>query len=294
MALLSSFLLALSLVATRRAVHKTGESFSPVPISAFLAVAMFGPAILIMGNTDGLKSLTWVGLGALAGAGVFHFVLGRMSAYVSVRLIGANLSSPIVNSNTLIATFLGIFFLGEPLTVYIILALILVVGGVFLVGAGGKPAPSKGQTNKAALTRGIMVALMGALCWGISPILVRIGVKEVGSPLQATFVSFVAASVVMAFALLNKGNSMKIRLLDRTSFWLIMVGAFLTSVAQFSKYVALQNSPVSFVSPLMATQSLMVLALSFFFNRKIEVFNIKIIMGAIAVVAGVSLIFLNA
>ena len=77
-------------VFVRRGTHRSGESFSPVAISLFLGVVIFGVLILISGEVNELVSISWLGFSSLTGAGTLHFLIGRMSAYTSVRLIGAH------------------------------------------------------------------------------------------------------------------------------------------------------------------------------------------------------------
>lgn len=288
--MLSALGLAGALVVTRRAMHKTGEAYSPVPISAFFAVVFFGIILLVQGKMGELASLSWVGASALAGAGVVHFILGRWATFDSTRLIGANRSSPIVMSNTLIATVLGVVFFSESMTVFLVVAIALVIGGVFLISTTGRGEAGKGR---GVLLRGVMLGLAGAVFWGVSPILVRIGLKEVGSPVQGIFVSFVAASVVLGVTMFRPKNAARIMKLDRTSLVLIVIGALLTSLGQLWKYSALDFSPVSIVIPLLASQSLIVLFLSYFVNRQIEVFHPRVIAGIVAMIAGVLMIFVE-
>ena len=288
--MLSSLGLALALVVTRRAVFRTGESYSPVVISSFLALVVFASVLLIRRETDGLLSLSWVGLTALAGAGIMHFIIGRWAAFASTRLIGANRSSPIVSSNTLIASILGVVFFGEIMTVPLVIAILVVVAGVVLISTTGK---SEGASGQRVLTRGILIALGGALAWSLSPILVKIGLNEV-NPVQSIFVSFAASSVVIGASLFHPNNARKVFRLDRVSLFLIIISAILTSTAQLLKYAALDHSPVSVVVPLVATHTLLVLIVSFVINKKIEVFHPRVIVGALAIVACVFLIFLTA
>ena len=61
---------------------------------------------------------------------------------------------------------------------------------------------------------------------------------------------------------------------------------------QLFRYTALGYSPVSVVQPLIGTSVLFVLLLSFMVNRKIDVFNFRVIIGILVIVLGTFLIFL--
>jgi len=272
-------------------MYRSGESFSPVPISLFLGTILFGLSLSISGEAEQLASLSWLGFSSLAGAGVIHFLIGRMLVYSGIRLIGANRTLPITTCNILFAALLGIFFLGEPLTVTLILAVLLIMGGVILISTVGSSGTGESGMPRGSLVKGVFAALGAALCWSVSPVLVKIGLKEVGSPLAATFISYTAASIIIGVSLFHPRNNEKLRRLERTSLIPFIIAGTAGSIAQILMYSALNFSLVSLVVPLLATRSLFVFPLSFLINREIEAFNLRIIMGAIAIVVGVFLIF---
>lgn len=295
LALLAGFSHCLSSIFIRRGVYHSGESFSPIPISNFTGMVLFGLTILISGNAVQLTFLSWVGVSYLAAAGVLHFIVGRQLAYIGLRLIGANRTSPVITCNVLVSALLGVFFLGEPLTVYLVLALFLVTVGVISISrAGGSEAGGEDMT-KGSLTTGLVATLGAALCWGVSPVLVKIGLQEVNSPVLATFISYTAAAIVAGVLLIHPKNSEKLRRLEWKSLIPIGTGAVTTSTAHILRYTALAYSPVSLVAPLIVGISgLLIFPLSFLVNKRIEVFNHRIILGAIVVIVGVLLIFRTA
>ena len=138
LAVLSGLGFAVSNVYIRQGVHRAGESFSVIPISAYLGTVAFGIPLLLLGEFGHLKNLSWTGAAALAAAGIFHFILGRIFAYNSFRLIGANRAAPILSLNILFAALLGIFFLDEPLSPSLSFAILLIFVGLVLIGTTGK------------------------------------------------------------------------------------------------------------------------------------------------------------
>lgn len=292
LALFAGCSFSISNIFIRRGVHRSGEAFSILPIFAFMGMVFFGLSLLVVGEAERLATLSWLGIGALASAGVLHFILGRLAAFTGIRLIGANRAVPVTSCSILVAALFGIFLLGEPLTISLILAVLLIVGGVILISTAGKTETEKLSMPKGALVKGVLAALGGALCWGVSPTLIKIGLKEAQSPLLATFVSYLAASVFIGFSLISPQNNEKLRRLSRVSLIPLIIAGVAVSLAQILRYTALNYSPVSLVEPLsQGTNSLFVFPLSFLLNRRIEAFNLKIIMGAIAIVVGFSLIF---
>ena len=292
LALFAGFSFALSNAFIRKGVYRSGESFSIIPIFAFIGTVLFGFPVFISGEVGRLAFVSWLGLGALAAAGVLHFIAGRSLAYIGYRLIGANRSVPIQTSSILFAALLGVFLLGESLTVTLVLAVLLIVGGVILISTTGSPVAGKSGISEGSLVKGVLVVLGAALCWGISPTLVKVGLKEVGSPVLATFISYTAAAIVIGISLFHPRNREKLRQLERTSLIPLIIAAVGISIAQLLRYSALNHSPVSLVEPISGSAtSLFIFPLSFLINREIETFSLRVIMGAIAIVVGICLIF---
>ena len=295
LALLSGLSFAVSNVYIRTGMHRSGEAFSLIPIFACIGTIIFGVMSFAVGAFNDLGSLTWVGLTALSVAGIIHYILGRIFGYTGIRLIGANRAVPIFSSSLLIAALLGIFLMGEPLTLSIILAVVLILTGVILIGSTGNSSNSKITTSPENLLKGLIVALAAALCWGISPVLVKIGLREIGSPVAATFISYTASLLVISISLFNRANSRKLLRLKRNAIVPIIYAGIAVAAAQIFRYSALTQSPISAVEPiLMSVNSLFIFPLSFLINREIEAFNLKIILGALAIVVGVFVIFLVA
>ncbi len=117
-------------------------------------------------------------------------VLGRYFAYNSVRLIGTTRAVPIQSSYILIAVILSVIFFDEPLTLKLALALLLVVSGIVILSLRREAgAPEVAALPARSRVRGIVFALSTAVCWGVSPVLVKFGLAELDSPALATFTS---------------------------------------------------------------------------------------------------------
>ncbi|MDP2744377.1 MAG: EamA family transporter, partial [Dehalococcoidia bacterium] len=74
--------------------------------------------------------------------------------------------------------------------------------------------------------------------------------------------------------------------MEKATFWWFVISGLVVVLAQMSRFLALSMAPISIVSPLFDTSPIMVIILSFFFNRKLEVFSKSIVFSAIMVVIG--------
>jgi drug/metabolite transporter (DMT)-like permease len=239
-----------------------------------------------MGRVHDIISFPWQSYAWLSLAGIIHFVGGRSLGYAATQLLGANIGSVMGRVAPIAAVTLGISLLGEPLTGGIIAGVLLIVGGVSV--AGWKPEmPGHGSNPPSHLPlKGILFGLGSGLCFGTTPLLVKMGLHEPYSPVAATFISYFAATIVLSAFLLSRGRRTTLFGMGNSLFLLFFLAGMLTSVAQLSRYIALSTSAVSIVSPLISTSPIFVLVFSFLFNRKLEAFNRAIILGAIATVVG--------
>lgn len=291
--LLSAVTFAASTVYVRRAVYLLGSSTGVMYVSVLLGTILFALVMIISGTAVQLGSASALALLALAGAGIVHFVVGRWFNYTALRFIGSNRATPIMSTDVLVAVTLGVAFMGEPLTLGLALGAALIVTGVVLISLerGSSAGESGRGATRGALIRGIASALGAGICFGVSPVLVKIGLREGNSPFMATFVSYAAASIVVLAILAHPGQRKLVRGWEPRVIWPAILGGVFVALAQLSRYLALNYIAVSMVSPILSTTSLFVILFSFVINRKLELFTPKVIAGALSVVIGMLVVF---
>ena len=134
-------------------------------------------------------------LAALAAAGIMHFVWGRYCNYRATRAIGTNLVAPIQQFNLLITLALAIWLLGEHLTPLKILGIALILLGPTFTHAEEERRAAERPVSDEKITpidaekpaafqpkyaEGYTFALLSATGYGLSPILIRIGLENQG------------------------------------------------------------------------------------------------------------------
>lgn len=292
-ALLAAVGFAVGTVYVRKASSQTGESFTGAAITVFAGIPFFAVAVFFSGEWSKLWSLSGRAFVLLAAAGIIHFVIGRLLAYNSFRLIGANKGSAFLATIPFYAVILGVLFLNEPITIYLISGVLCIAAGGALVSTERKSVSEQTQKGGSRVElKGILTALGAAFCWGITPVLIKPAVEEIGSPLVGAFVSYIAATIVIAFFLFRQQHRQQIfQLRSFVGLIPLLISGVFVSTGQLFNYSALGHSPASVVSPLVCTNILFVFLLSFLINRNIEVFTLKVISGMVAMVIGTFLIF---
>ncbi len=291
-ALLAAVAFAANTVYVRKAASQTGESFTSVVISVYIGILFFTALVFFSGEWSKLWSISWQGFALLGTAGIIHFVVGRLLVYNAVRLIGANKASALLRTSTLYAVILGVVFLNESITISLVLGVLFILVGATLVSIERKGVKEEKQGGGSSTeVKGILVALVGALCWGTSSVLVRQVVREIGSPFAAIFVSYLAASIVLSFFFFRKQHREQMVQFRSTALIPLAIIGITVSLAQLLNYIALSYSPASMVAPLVGTSIFLVLLFSFLLNRKIEIFTVKVISGMAIAAAGAFFIF---
>ncbi len=287
-ALLAAACFSSSQVFARRGVSWTGESFSAVPVSISVGTLLFFLLVCFTDEWGRLWHLPWRGLALLGAAGILHFVIGRFFNYSCLRLVGANIGGALLTTNILYAAAFGVIFLVEPFTILLVSGILSIGVGVILVSyrTGGK------ATVIQAKGKGIIFGLLAGLCYGASGLLIKMGMVDIDSPLTGAFISYVAAFLsIVAILLFRKEQRQELARLGRSSLCYLALAGLFVSLAQLFRYVALEYSPLSVVSPLMSTTGLFTLLFSFLLNRDIEVFTTRVILGVVATVLGAFLLF---
>jgi drug/metabolite transporter (DMT)-like permease len=276
----------------RQAVFRTKEPGSSVFISILFGAVVFSLAFAISGNTSQLNTASPQAIAVLAGAGIIHFILGRWLLYYSLKLIGANRGGPLLSSSTLVAVILGITIMDEPFTWGLAIGVVFIIIGVVLVSSESSgnrisdSAPVKGN-----MVKGVAAGLLAGICYGVTPVLVKIAIDEGNSPYTAIFISYLTALLLVLIHRLISRKLGELLVFYRKAMVPMSLGVVSISMAQLCRYVSLDYIPVSVVSPLNSTANLFTVVLSFAINRGIEVFTWKIIAGAMLIVGGVFFIF---
>ena len=305
LAVLSAATFAFNNASVRRGVL-TGTVGQAMAITVPLGVPLFFLAALLTGNLAAVASFSPAALAALALAGSLHFVWGRYCNYRATRAMGANLVAPVQQVHLVVSLTLAIWLLGEELTALRILGIALVlIGPSFTMrerrraGTSAVEHPVSDQKITAIdaerpagfepkYAEGYLFALLSAIGYGLSPILVRVGLesKGLGASLAGGLVAYVAATAVMGLVLLWPGNLREALAVDRESAKWLTVSGVLVFFSQMFLYMAMSIAPVTVVSPVTRLSLLFRLHFARLINPQHEVFGGPVILGTVVSLAG--------
>ena len=310
LALLSAASFAFNNASVRRAVL-TGSITQGMAITVPIGVPLFFIAALITGNLAAVAGFSPTALAALAGAGIMHFVWGRYCNYRATRAIGTNLVAPIQQFNLLITLALAIWLLGEHLTPLKVLGIGLILLGPTLVMQKKKARTAERPVSDEKVTpidaekpaafqpkyaEGYTFALLSTIGYGLSPVLVRMGLENrgLGISLAGGLVAYIAATAVFSLTLLWPGQWKHVWSTDREAAKWFTFSGFLVFFSQMFLYMAMSIAPVTVVSPINRLTILFRLFFSRLINPHHEVFGGAMWLATLVSLAGAVLLTLSA
>lgn len=137
------------------------------------------------------------------------------------------------------------------------------------------------------MTLAIILALLAAVGWGTSAVLVRIGLQNISST-TGTVISLASGTLLIgAIALLvNGGNAFLVPAVGLG--WIVLLGLINYPLGRFLNFFGTRLAGVSRTSPLLAAAPLVSVALGVFLGG--ESLNLFIGLGAISIFGGIVLI----
>jgi len=240
------------------------------------------PLMAIASIPGGFKGLTPYYIGVYALAGLLNFVAGRLLFYIAIRNAGATTASITTTPTVLISAILAWATLGEALTLYQIIGLILVFTSILAtsIEPSGKPLGGGRQIY------GVAAGLTASLIFSLSTILVRSAAGYGGAdPLAGATISYLTALIIIMAA------SPEIpRLRGSKHIRAMVAAAVIVALAQMSRYSALSLAPVALASMLIGLFPLHTAVLASLASRHLEEnIGVRHLLAAALAIIGVVL-----
>jgi len=323
-ALLSAATFAFNNASVRRGVL-TGSVLQAMAITVPIGLPISFLVAVATGSLAAVAGFSSRALLALSLSGIMHFVWGRYCNYRATRAIGTNLVAPVQQINLIFTLLLAIWILGETLTPLRVLGIALVLlGPSFTLRArNSKAAPAlraqEANAVGADVTRqdlsaepaddliaaepvfrpsyaeGYFWGLLSATGYGLSPILVRIGLEGKGLAVSVAgnLVASLAATVVMGLFLLRPRQLRHALAVEREPAKWFTLSGILVAISQLFLYMAMSIAPVTVVSPINRLSILFRLYFSRMLNPQHEMFGGKVVLGTIVSLSGAVVLSLS-
>jgi drug/metabolite transporter (DMT)-like permease len=257
--------------------------------STFLQLAVSSVVLLAgtlaTGDLGELRSVSPLALAAFLGAGLVHFSVGWTLLNASQKRIGAARTSPLLAATPLFGTILAAVTLGEVPGAVTVVAMALIVAGVYATVGTGRSTPAAGSAAES--WRGSLLGLGTAACWAVSPLLIREGLKELPAPGLGVTISMLAATIPQGVVVALRRR----RGLGGPARWdslsLKLAAGVLVGLSTWTRWEALALTPVAVVLALsLLSVPTVILVAPPLAGRHEEPVTARILLGATLVVAG--------
>ena len=315
LALGSAFSFSVNSILVRRGFADAGATAAQ---GAFITVLLGVPfglvAVVVTGQIFNFDQIPLNGYLMLAAAGVVHFGIGRYCNYRSIAAIGASRTVTIQAVAVPYSIVLAVVLLGERPTLFMYVAIALILASPFLMIDRRKrpPSPSRPQPNPLSggegtkpasaapaveirMVEGVVFSLLASVGYGTSPILIRAAVEDSsGTAAIGTFVAYFGASAVLMASLALPAQRHLVGAINFRYMRLFGGAGLSVFMAQLLRFFSLSLADVTVVDPLMRTVGVFTLVLSYLVNRRLENITLGVVLGVVVSFAGSALLVVAA
>ena len=265
-------------------------SFLPAVWMSLLVSFVFTAVLALAFAHQHIDNLSLTALLWILAVGVAHHVCGRPQNYLAVSIIGASRASLFFSIQAPFAAILALVFLGESLSIPVILGTAAVVGG--LVAGSGDSLLEGWRTDRRYLF-GYLVALSAGAAYGVVNIVVKKANETVDSPLLVTSISLMLGIALLA-PMVASGTVRETRAAaDRwTNLKFVALAGLAAGVGVNSLYFALKHGDVVIVTPIVSIAPLVTLLMALVFISRLERVTLRLAAGMVLAVTGVILVSL--
>jgi drug/metabolite transporter (DMT)-like permease len=260
-------------------------------VTTFVQLLVAGIVLVVAcvasGDIGQLDEATAAGIAWFAAAGVLHFFGGWTFLSLSQKRIGAARTSPLVSTAPVFGVAIAVVTLHETPAPAALAGIVVVMAGVYLVAL-----EKLADTSRPPL-RDALFGLGSALCWSISPILIKHALHGVHSALLGVTIGMICALAVYAGALVATGRRVSLAAGRIAITFQLLAGVFV-GLSVWSRWYALDDASVGVVLALGLLSVPVVTALSpVVMGRQLERVTARIVLGSALVVAGALLLVLR-
>ncbi|WP_323192263.1 EamA family transporter [Halostella sp. PRR32] len=252
-------------------------------------VLLIPPAVLLYD----ISAMSTEAIAAFAAAGLSGSLFARIFSFSSIQRIGANRTSPIVSANALFATLLAVLVLGESLTPFHLVGVVLIVAGIAVISYQTEESMAL-EVSRRDLTLLMTLPILAAVFLGIEPIFVSIALAEGGSILPGS--AIVVTTAFAGFAVytgVTSGLPSPSIAREPYAKWYLGAGVA-TTLGLVAAFSALETAPVVIAVPLIQTSPLIVVGLSsVFLSSKLEEVTPLIVVSTVMIIVGATVVSLS-
>ncbi len=264
--------------------RKSNLVIGPFRTAFGLLAAVEALLIVRMVATGEYRLLAEAPVGSLAAfstSAVIHYGVAWTLLALSQQQIGVARTGAVTSAAPLVGTILAAIFLGESLSIWTAVGVVLVVAGVALVSISRSLGTSQPWVFP---TYGLAVAL----CWGVSPMFIRLGLRGLDAPVLGLTVGLGVSLVLHALVLRAMGAWQQSAWRRPAIRWML-IGGVTGAVGIGAQWISFGLTTVAIAITVQQLAVLIVVALApLMFDAAFERVNLVLMVGTAAVLTGSS------
>lgn len=281
-ALANAFLFALHNMFTKKALRYSNPATAVISSLLINIIFLWGVSILFVP----LLSLASASILIFVVVGLFQPGLTRLLTYKGIDALGVAITDPIRATTPLFSAMMAIIFLGEKITVPIVVATLTIMAGITLLSWR---SGSMKLTGSAVF---LWYPLAASALAGASQVVRKFGLAAVPHPFLAAAVTASSSFVVSLATLWYVEKSQETWKMNRHCFWWFLAAGITISLGMVCIYYALDLGKVSVVIPISSTGPFFSLVFAALFLRDVERVTLRIVLAAAMIIGGVVLLTL--
>lgn len=279
-ALANAFLFAVHNIFMKKALRFSNPATGVISTLLINIVFLWTVALLFVP----MANVTLASLLIFVGVGFFQPGLTRLLTYKGIDALGVAITDPIRASTPLFSAAMAIVFLGEEITLPIIVATLMIIGGITLLSW------RHGAMKLAGSAVYLWFPIAASVLAGASQVVRKFGMAAVPHPFLAAAVTATSSLIVSLLVMWYVEKTQESWKMNRQCVWWFLAAGITVSFAMTSIYHALDLGKVSVVIPLSSTAPLFSLILTALFLRDVERVTLRIVVSTLLIISGVVLI----
>ncbi len=279
-ALANAFLFALHNIFTKKALRYSNPATGVISSLSINIIFLWGLTFLFVP----LSQVTLISVLIFVLVGFFQPGLTRLLTYKGIDALGVAITDPIRASTPLFSAVMAIIFLGEQMTLAIVVATLMIIAGIILLSW------RSGSMKLAGSAMFLWYPIGASALAGASQVVRKFGLAAVPHPFLAAAVTASSSLVVSVLTLLYVEKTQETWKMNRQCVWWFLAAGITISFGMICIYYALDLGKVSVVIPISSTGPLFSLILTALFLRGVERVTLRIVLSAAMIVGGVILL----
>jgi len=279
-ALTNAFLFALHNLFTKKALRYSNPATAVISSLLINIVFLWAMALLLVP----MANVTLASVLIFVGVGFFQPGLTRLLTYKGIDAIGVAITDPIRASTPLFSAIMAIIFLGEDITLPIVVATFMIIAGITLLSW------RSGSMKLLGSAVYLWYPIGASALAGASQVVRKFGLAAVPHPFLAAAVTASSSLVVSVLTMWYVEKTQETWKMNRNCFGWFLAAGITVSFAMICIYYALDLGKVSVVIPISSTGPLFSLILTAIFLRDVERVTLRIVLSATMIVGGVALL----